>query len=151
MLLFIKFLTRGKTFQKPSVSLSYDLELPIYLPSQGLCWGYQGNRPLLLPIQIYLKAQYSSWEIERVLCFRDQVFPLLFPIHTSKPASARMKPRLFLGRFTTQLLESASKPCCRNTTGLGPGKHLCLGVSSSKLQNKRYLANQVSHKRSQSK
>ena len=60
--------------------------------------------------------------MERVLCFWDQVFPLLFPSHTSKPASARMKPRLLLGRLEIQLLASPSRPCCSNTTGLGPTK-----------------------------
>lgn len=69
---------------------------------------------------LYLKAQNSSWSIERVLCLRDQVFPLLFPIHTSKPASARMKPRLLLGRLEIQLLASPRRPCCSNTTGLDP-------------------------------
>lgn len=73
-----------------------------------------------LKIYIYLKAQNSSWSMERVLCFRDQVFPLLFPSHTSKPASARMKPRLLLGRLEIQLLASPNRPCCSNTTGLGP-------------------------------
>lgn len=33
--LFIKFLTRCKTFHKPSVSQSYDLELPTYLPPRS--------------------------------------------------------------------------------------------------------------------
>lgn len=69
---------------------------------------------------LYLKAQNSSWSMERVLCFRDQVFPLLFPIHTSKPASARMKPRLLLGRLEIQLLASPRRPCCSSTTGLDP-------------------------------
>ena len=75
-----------------------------------------------LKIFKYLKAQNSSWSMERVLCLRDQVFPRLFPIPTSKPASARMKPRLLLGRLEIQLLASPSRPCCSNTTGLEPTK-----------------------------
>lgn len=74
----------------------------------------------ILKVFLYLKAQNSSWSIERVLCLRDQVFPLLFPIHTSKPASARMKPRLLLGRLEIQLLASPRRPCCSSTTGLDP-------------------------------
>lgn len=31
----------------------------------------------------HLNFQKSSWAGSRVTCFRDQVFPLLFPIHTS--------------------------------------------------------------------
>ena len=75
---------------------------------------------LHLKVFLYLKAQHSSWSTERVLCFRDQVFPLLFPIHTSKPASARIKPMLLLGRLEIQLLASPRRPCCSNTTGLDP-------------------------------
>lgn len=103
---------------------SYDLELPICLPPCVSALRTKEIHPCHNLIHIYLKAQNSSWKTERVLCFRDQVFPLLFPIHTSKPASARTKPRLLLGRFMIQLLESASKPCCRNTTGLGPKKNI---------------------------
>lgn len=50
----------------------------------------------------YLNCQNSFWQVLRVLCFADQVFPRLFPSQTSQPASARMKPRLLLGRLAIQ-------------------------------------------------
>lgn len=117
-----------KPFTSHQLLLSYNLELPIDLPPtpEVSVLRVLKKQTWSSSIQTYLKAQNSVWEAERVLCFRDQVFPLLFPIHTSKPASARMKPRLLLGRFVIQLLESARRPCCRNTTGLRPGKQPCL-------------------------
>lgn len=67
---------------------------------------------------LYLNCQYFFCLGSRLTCFLDQVFPRLLPIHTSNPASASRKPRLVLGRFVTQLLPAARRPCWRNTTGL---------------------------------
>ena len=41
---------------------------------------------------LYLKAQNSLESAFRYKCFWDHLLPLLFPIHTSYPASARRKP-----------------------------------------------------------
>ena len=45
------------------------------------------------------------------------MFPRTFPIQTSKPASARMNPRLSLRRLVSQFVEEQRKPCWRKTTG----------------------------------
>lgn len=94
---------------------------------------------LTSPDFTYLKAQNSSWSMESVLCFRDHVFPRLFPIHTSKPASARMKPRLLLGRLEIQLLASPSRPCCSNTTGLAPAELITFQLCKNVLYLSYYL------------
>lgn len=74
--------------------------------------------------KIYLKAQNSSSFTDRFWWLLDQVFPLLFPIQTSYPASARMKPKLLWAKLVIQLLPSPSKPCWRNTTGFLPEKRI---------------------------
>ena len=45
------------------------------------------------------------------------MFPRTFPIQTSKPASARMNPRLSLRRLVSQFVEEQRRPCWRKTTG----------------------------------
>ena len=45
------------------------------------------------------------------------MFPRTLPIQTSKPASARMNPRLSLQRLVSQFVEEQRRPCWRKTTG----------------------------------
>ena len=45
------------------------------------------------------------------------MFPRTLPIQTSKPASARMNPRLSLRRLVSQFVEEQRRPCWRKTTG----------------------------------
>ena len=45
------------------------------------------------------------------------MLPLLFPNQTSKPASAKMKPRLCSGRFVTKQAEEDINPWFNRTTG----------------------------------
>lgn len=68
----------------------------------------------------YEKSQNSLSFGESFVWLREYVFPLTFPNQTSKPASARTKPKLSLARLTTQSAAEHSRPCCRNTTGRGP-------------------------------
>lgn len=44
---------------------------------------HRANDVRQLTCHRYLNFQNSSWAGSRVMCFRDQVFPLLLPIHTS--------------------------------------------------------------------
>ena len=41
--------------------------------------------------------------------------PRIFPMKTSKPASASIKPKLCSGKLMTQLVEQSSRPCCKTT------------------------------------
>ena len=54
----------------------------------------------------------------RWVWFREYVFPLTLPIHTSNPASDRMKAKLSLTRLVNQLVEEHRRPCWRKNTGL---------------------------------
>jgi hypothetical protein len=60
---------------------------------------------------------------------RAQISPhLLFDSHTSYPASAKRKARLWVGRLTTQVALLSSRPCWRRTGCLGAGARLAEGA-----------------------
>ena len=66
----------------------------------------------------HLKFQKArSWTVKWVW-FREYVLPLMFPIHTSNPASDKMKAKLSFTRLMIQFVDEQSRPCCRKNTGL---------------------------------
>lgn len=92
--------------------------MPTSQPPMGIGWWVLAAPNPWWPS--HLKSQNSSWSTERFRWRQDQLLPRLFPIQTSYPASARMKPRLLLGMLSTQLPPSKLKPCTINTGDLDP-------------------------------
>ena len=68
-------------------------------------------------IDSHVKFQKALSSGVRWVWFRQYVLPLTLPIHTSKPASARMKAKLSLTRLVSQLVEEQRRPCWRKNTG----------------------------------
>lgn len=54
----------------------------------------------------------------RLTWLLEYLFPRLLPSQTSTPASASIKPRLSLARFSTQHDEQDRRPCCISIAGL---------------------------------
>lgn len=71
-------------------------------------------------INPYLQSQNALSAGVYFTCFREYVLPRMLPSQTSNPWSASMYPNESSSHSVTQLVASASNPCCRNTTGLDP-------------------------------
>ena len=62
-------------------------------------------------VQTYVKFQKALSLGVKWVWFREYVFPLILPIHTSNPASERINAKLSLAKLVNQFVEEHNSPC----------------------------------------